>query len=160
MPVREAQARERENARLFKETCELMGAKYTEEEGLLESDVGGDHASDWMARKQWCDVGDVQVFRAPGVVHFHMPHVSLLDDIKFEMKGFYKEEYQKDRPTMFVPEKGIENTGKMCFHSYLPLLFDNEKEYARLPGVVAVCVDATKQVSFPAWHKQHYERLP
>ncbi len=53
----------------FRETCRRMDGEYTEEAGMLEPDVGGQHLEPHEEVKQWCtfERGDTHltVFNAP-----------------------------------------------------------------------------------------------
>jgi len=113
----------------FKDVCEAMGGKYTEEEGWLEPDVGGDFPEEYIARKQWCDLGhlehapkDLHVFRSPG-------HVELQSDLftptarpKFDQ--YFEENYDRDSQTMCfkttVPKfsNDVEGVAQFCLQSY------------------------------------------
>lgn len=87
----------------FKKTCEVMGGEYSEEEGYLEPDVGGEYAETHEARKQWCtlknrptDKGDITVFNARntfGIV------------VKDEGNKAILELWDNDVEKKFVPEE-------------------------------------------------------
>jgi len=115
-----------ENVEKFKETCEAMGGKYTEEEGMLESDVGGDHFTDYMARKQWCNLShlrnapkDFHVFRSPG--HVELQSELFTPTARPHFDQFFTEHYDKKGQTM-------------CFKSTVPKFSDH------VEGVAQFCI--------------------
>jgi hypothetical protein len=66
----------------FKETCVAMGGEYSEEFGMLESDVGGEHFEDYEALKQWCDFRKLENAPKTGLTIFRSPgHVELQSEL-------------------------------------------------------------------------------
>jgi len=108
----------------FKDVCEAMGGKYTEEEGWLEPDVGGDHITEYMAHKQWCDFGhlehapkDFVVFRSPG--HVELQSELFTPTARPEFNVYFEENYNKKEQTMCfkttVPKFSTEIEGATHF---------------------------------------------
>lgn len=111
----------------FKETCEAMGGEYTEEFGMLESDVGGDHLAEYEARKQWCDFGKLEHAPKAGLTIFRSPrHVELQSEL-FEPTA---------RPKFdeFFNEVLNPKQQQMCFKSTLPTFSD------QVEGIAHFCI--------------------
>lgn len=113
----------------FRETCEAMGGKYTEEEGWLEPDVGGDHISEYMARKQWCDLSHLEnapkglhVFRSPG--HVELQSELFTPTARPEFNTYFEESFDRKAQTMCfkttVPKfsNDVEGVSQFCVQSY------------------------------------------
>jgi len=142
-------AKYKEIENTFKNTCIAMGGEYSTEYGMLESDVGGDHFSEWEAHKQWCSFRNfktrdnetlprITIFRAPNVIEFQQEFMRANDTYRFP--GFDE----------FFKEKLEPKLKRMCYKSTIPSFSEDEL------GLSSVCIETdptrkTLNIFMPKW---------
>lgn len=118
------------NPQKFKEICIVMGGEYSEEYGMLEPDIGGDHISEYEALKQWCDFSHLENVPAKGLTVFRSPrHIELQSELftptaRPHFDEFFTEEYKPEEQTMCfkstTPDFSsiVEGVSQFCITTY------------------------------------------
>lgn len=99
---------------MFKKVCEKMGGEYTEEYGLLESDVGVESFEEHEATKKWCTFKNMEGLGSNELTVFSAPNTFSikLGDEKSELFDIWDndvaEEHNLDK----------DNPPHLCFKAF------------------------------------------